>query len=145
MKIITLLFLTIFLSRGCSETKNQELKTTIIEYKANSRGRFYKITVQNQIVSVSRDRKGIEAPVTTKLSNADWKEIISDFKTIDLDELPNLKPPTEKRFYDGAMMANLKITYKDKVYETLTFDNGYPPEEIAKLVNKINSFAKTEE
>jgi hypothetical protein len=59
-----------------------------------------------------------------------------------LDSLPKLKAPTEKRFYDGAAIANFKITFKDSTYETTSFDHGFPPKEIKKFVNKINSFAK---
>jgi hypothetical protein len=62
-----------------------------------------------------------------------------------LEELPKLKYPTQKRFYDGAAIANLKIRYQDKDYETVDFDHGFPPAEIEKIVNKIVSLAKTEE
>jgi hypothetical protein len=64
------------------------------------------------------------------------------FETIELDSLPTLKAPTEKRFHDGAAIANLDVSYKDKKYKTTSFDHGYPPEAIKKLVTKINSFAK---
>ena len=81
-------------------------------------------------------------PVTTKISEKDWNELIGYFEAINLDSLPTLKAPTEKRFYDGAAIADLKVTYKDKTYQTEAFDHGYPPEAIKKLVDKINSFAK---
>jgi hypothetical protein len=42
---------------------------------------------------------------------------------VELDSLSKLKAPTEKRFYDGAAIANLKITFKDKTYETVSI--GY--------------------
>jgi hypothetical protein len=45
--------------------------------------------------------------------------------------LKDLKIPTEKRFYDGAAIANLKIIYKG-VNETPSFDHGSPPYEIKK-------------
>jgi hypothetical protein len=35
-----------------------------------------------------------------------------------------------KTFYDGAPIANFKITFKDKTYETPSFDHGFPPKEI---------------
>ena len=142
MKILTAILLTIFLSKGCGEADKKDLENTVIEYTANTRGYFYKITIQNQMVTVSNDRKANDNSTPTKLSDKDWNEIITDFKAINLEEIPNLKAPTELRFHDGAAMANLKITYQDKVYESQTFDNGHPPEQIAKLVNKVNSFAK---
>ena len=142
MKILTLFFLIIFLGNGCDSAKAQDIKTAVIEYTANTRGFYQKITVKNQMVTVSKDRDGNDKSVLTKISNADWKELVESFKTMELDSLSRLKAPTEKRFYDGAAIANLKITYKDKIYETTSFDHGFPPKKINKFVNKINSFAK---
>lgn len=142
MKILILFFLTIFLGNGCDSAKAQDIETAVIEYTANTRGFYQKITVKNQMVTVSKDRDGNDKSVPTKISNADWKELVESFKTIELDSLSKLKAPTEKRFYDGAAIANLKITYKDKIYETTSFDHGFPPKRINKFVNKINSFAK---
>ena len=144
MKILSLLFLTIFLGKGCDCKKTKDIETALIEYTANTRGFYQKITIQNQMVSISKDRSGKDEPVATKISDADWKELVGYFETIDLDGFTTLKAPTEKRFYDGSAIANLKVIYKDKTYETTAFDDGYPPEAIKKIVDKINSFAKKE-
>lgn len=144
MKILSLLFLTIFLGKGCDSAKAQEISNTVIEYEANTRGFYQKIMVKNQRVTISKDRNGNDKPVPKKISDADWKELVECFETIELDSLAKLKAPTEKRFYDGAAIANLKITYKDKTYETTSFDHGFPPKQIKKFVNKITSFAKKE-
>ena len=142
MKILILFFLIIFLGNGCDSAKAQDIETAVIEYTANTRGFYQKITVKNQMVTVSKDRDENDKSVPTKISDADWKELVESFKTMELDSLSRLKAPTEKRFYDGAAIANLKITYKDKTYETTSFDHGFPPKKINKFVNKINSFAK---
>ena len=144
MKILSLLFLTLFLGKGCDCEQRQEAKTAVIEYVANSRGFHQKIIIQNQTISISKDRNPDIKRVTTKISNTDWKILVTEFQKINLEEVPNLKAPTEKRFYDGAAIANLKITFKGKTYETQAFDHGFPPAKIAKLVNKINSFVKKE-
>lgn len=144
MKILSLLFLTIFLGKGCDSAKAQEISNTVIEYEANTRGFYQKIMVKNQRVTISKDRNGNDKPMPKKISDADWKELVECFETIELDSLAKLKAPTEKRFYDGAAIANLKITYKDKTYETTSFDHGFPPKQIKKFVNKITSFAKKE-
>ena len=56
---------------------------------------------------------------------------------VKLDSLATFKDPTQKRFYDGAAIANLKVTYKEKEYQSLDFDHGAPPVEIEKIVTKI--------
>lgn len=145
MKILSLLFLTIFLGKGCDTEKKQDLETTVIEYVANTRGFYKKIHVQNQMVTVSKDRRGDDNPTPIKIADADWQKIIEAFQKVDLDELPNLEAPSKKRFYDGAAIANLKITYKDKTYESSSFDHGNPPSEIKKLVTIINALVKEKE
>ena len=144
MKLISILLMTFFLGKGCEAQQKQDLKTAIVEYTANTRGFYQKIIVQNKSVSVSKDRNGNDKPQPIAISKADWKALIVDFQKINLEGIPNLKSPTQKRFYDGAAIANLKITFKGKIYETNGFDHGHPPAEIAKLVNKINTFAKKE-
>jgi hypothetical protein len=144
MKILSLLFLTIFLGKGCDSAKAQDIQSAVIEYTANTRGFYQKITVKDQMVTVSKDRDGNDKPVPVKISDADWNELVNCFKKVELDSLAKLKAPTEKRFYDGAAIADLKITYKDKTYESTSFDHGFPPKEIKKFVNRITSFAKKE-
>jgi hypothetical protein len=144
MKLFTMLFLSLFLSKSCEGQTKNDLKTAVLEYTANTRGFYQKITIQDQLVSISKDRSGTDKPVETKISDKDWKELIGYFETINLDSLATLKAPTEKRFHDGAAIANLEVMYKDKTYKTTSFDHGYPPDAIKKIVVKINSFAKKE-
>jgi hypothetical protein len=144
MKLFTMLFLSLFLSKSCEGQTKNDLKTAVLEYTANTRGFYQKITIKDQMVSVSNDRSGNDKPVATKISDKDWKELVGYFETINLDQLETLKAPTEKRFHDGAAIANLAVRYKDKAYQTNAFDHGYPPEAIKKLITKINSFAKKE-
>lgn len=142
MKLFTMILLSVFLSKSCESQNKNDLKTAVLEYTANTRGFYQKITIQDQMVSVSKDRSGSDKPVGTKISDKDWKELVGYFESIELDNLPSLKAPTEQRFHDGAAIANLKVVYKDTNYETESFDHGYPPAKIKKLVDKINTFAK---
>jgi hypothetical protein len=142
MKIYALILLNIFLSKGCGSGEQIDMKSAVVEYTATTRGFFQKVTIKNQEVFVTKDRNSSEIGTATKISDTDWKELINDFKVINLEEIPNLKSPTEKRFYDGAAIANLNITFKDKTYKSQSFDHGFPPAEIEKLVNKINALVK---
>jgi len=142
MKVLSLLFLTFFLGKSCDTENKQDIETAVIEYVANTRGFYQKITVQKQMYAVSKDRNSKETGIPKKISDAQWKKIIAAFQEVSLEELPNLKSPTEKRFYDGAAVANLKITFKGKTYESVAFDHGNPPVEIEKLVTIVTDLAK---
>lgn len=140
MRILSLLLLTIFLGTGCSSQKKTDMTGTQIEYTAISRGLYKKIVVQDQKVSITNGRD-TEA-IVSQIDNSKWNKIVSEFEKINLDSLSALKAPTEKRFYDGAAIGNLKIIQNPKTYETAGFDNGFPPKKIEKLVNLLTDFAK---
>ena len=145
MKAITIILLSVFLVKSCNNQAQKDIANTTLQYTASTRGFFQKIVVINQKATISRDRNGEKSPEEITISDKDWKEIIGYFEKIDLEKVPTLKDPTQKRFYDGAAIANLKVRYQDKNYETTDFDHEFPPAEIEKLVNKIVSLAKEKE
>lgn len=140
MKILSLLFLTLFLSKGCEGDAQKKIEAAQLIYTANSRGFHQEIIIEKHYANIKNDRKG--KAVQTKIADADWKELVKLFQEVNLEKIKDLKSPTEKRFYDGAAIANLKINYEGKSYESQSFDHGFPPSEIKKIVTKINLFAK---
>ena len=142
MKAITMILLTIFMAKGCSQESKNDIATAKITYTANTRGFYQKITVENQEVSITKERDSNDKGATTKISDADWKELVGYFEKIQLDSLSTFKDPTQKRVYDGAAIAELIVDYKEKQYQTQNFDHGHPPVEIEKFVNKLVSLVK---
>ena len=152
MKKIAVLVVLFFAIVGCnnqkkvvendSKTKSEvnEYKVPKIEYEASSRGFYEKIIIENQMVSVVNERDAKDNGETAKISDDVNKELSSYLNSVQLDQLATYKDPTQKRFYDGAAIANLKITIDGVEYKTVDFDHGNPPVEIEKLVNKIVSF-----
>lgn len=139
MKIISIILFTLFLSKGCTDEQNQNIESATVEYNVNTRGFNQKIVIQNKTFNLNRNRLGKDTLVQKTISEKDWSILVVAFQDLNLNELQNLKAPTEKRFYDGAAIATLKIIYKEKTYESTSFDHGFPPQEIEKLVNKINA------
>lgn len=131
--------MTIFLGKGCAG--EQDLQSAKIQYTANTRGFYERIVIQDRKMTVMRDRND-KTGTTTAVSDADWKKLVSEFSKITLTELPNLKAPTEKRFYDGAPIGDLIVTYQGQEYQSSAFDHGTPPAAIAALVNHITALAK---
>ena len=98
------------------------------------------IRVENQTVFVMKSREG--KPEVMKLSTNDWNDLQLMVQELNLASVPNWKAPTDKRLFDGAASANLKITKQEKTVESPSFDHGYPPEKLEKIVNKMLSFVK---
>lgn len=153
MKKISLLLSIVFAIIGCNcqkkvvEEPKKETTSNVkqyslpkIEYVANTRGFYEKITIENQSVWVTNNREDKTNGEETKIPDDVNKELSSYLNSVNLDKLATYKDPTQKRFYDGAAIANLKITSNGKEYQTVDFDHGNPPVEIQNLVNKITSF-----
>jgi PBP1b-binding outer membrane lipoprotein LpoB len=140
MKKSIVLLLSILVFAGCAGQKRTAQNETKMEYKAYSRGFYQEITIEKQLVFVAKSRD--EKPVIFKIPIADWNNLNSAIQELDLDSLSQLKAPTEKRLFDGAAIANLKITKQGKTFESQSFDHGHPPAEIEKVVNKMLSFVK---
>lgn len=152
MKAITLLatMTVTFASCNCQKTtvekNNLTSETTMkqeamptLEYEANTRGFFRKITVDNKTIAVINVRDG--KPTTSKISDADWNELVALYKSVNKEGLAALKAPSEKRFYDGAAIGSFRVITKDTTFESSSFDAGNPPAEIEKIVNKLIAIA----
>lgn len=141
MKTITLLFLSLFLGKGCAKDQKSDLTTAVVQYEANTRGFYQKVTISNKTIAITGDRNAKDNGEIKKISDADWDTLVVLFKAMKLEDLSKLKDPTQKRFYDGAAIAHLYVKYQNKEYQTTDFDHGFPPAEIKKMVLKINSLA----
>lgn len=124
-------------SNALTSETNMQNEMPIIKYEANSRGLALNVKVENQMVYVSRIRDFKDYEEKIKISDADWKEIMTLTKSLDLAKVKDLKWPTEMRFYDGAAHANIIFISTGVEYPANGFDHGHPPIEIEKLVNKI--------
>lgn len=136
MKILFPFIVLLFMTKGCTSSElKKESENISFEYEANTRGNYLKRLVKQDTIFAVKTRGGL--PMQKELSKSDWNSLLTLVSKVDVANIPNLKAPSEKRFYDGAMIAGLKIIYKDKTYETQNFDHGNPPAEIKDLVNKI--------
>ena len=150
MRIVSLLSVLVFVLGSCNSQKNAigtsiEMKDIEIQYEANTRGFYNKLVLKNATISSTNDRDGKENPIVQKVTDADWSALNDEINKVDLENLPNFKAPTEKRFYDGAAIANLKIIYKGNTYQTTDFDHGFPPMQIKRVVEMVNLLFKPEE
>jgi hypothetical protein len=138
MKILSLLALALFFGKSC-QSQNNDLETARILYTATSRAFYTSILVERKTIAIANDRT--QKPVVKELTPLQWNALIYEFQKIELSEMPSLKPPTQKRLHDGAATASLTITYKGVLYESQTFDHGFPPDKIKNIVTTVLSFS----
>lgn len=139
MKKIIAIVLVLAACFGCasqSSLKKQSADVTIA-YKAMTRGRQLNIVYKNDTIAANSGSGMAISSSNTALSATQKEDLFRLLEKVDLDGMQSLKSPTNKRMYDGAMIANITVTVKEKVYESSSFDHGNPPAEIAALVNKL--------
>ncbi|MBD0823554.1 hypothetical protein [Aestuariibaculum marinum] len=139
MKLFLVILSVILNLNGCKDS-NIIQEAISIEYSAISRGTYKNIIINKKEISFQKNRasKALIKPCSDKK----WSTIYNILKTIDIPDIPNLKAPSDKRMFDAAAIAKLKITYQDSIYQSQPFDHGNPPEEIAQLVKEILSLTE---
>lgn len=109
-----------------------------ITYVAQSRGFYEKVWVDASGISFVDNRESNNIK-TKPISTADWEELLALKNRLNLETLPNLKAPSEKRFSDGAAIGSLTIKIEQTEVRSSEFDHGNPPKEIETMVNKLLS------
>jgi len=128
--------LLIFISILCSSCYSQKSNNSIkqVEYFASTRGSSIQIIIrQNEVICND---------ISNKISNKEWSSIVALVSASNLDNIENLQAPSDKRYRDAALAAEIKITTSEKIYTSSQFDHGNPPKEISKLVSKIQKLSK---
>lgn len=149
MKKIALVLLTIIFAVGCSSTKTAKNNIAdtksananlSFEYEASTRGAYKKVVVTLDSIVTIKDRE-MKDVVSKPIAKGDWDKLTAAAEKINPEGLKDIKAPSVKHQFDGALMANLKLIKDGKEYRSATFDHGNPPAEIAPLVNKIISMS----
>lgn len=134
---MTLFILSIIAVVSCASSKPEKhSEDIVIEYSAMTRGSNKKVVVKHDTVATEEFGRKKTSQVTV-ITKEDWKMLMNELEKVNLDDMENLKAPTDKRLYDGALIATLTVIYKDKTYRSNSFDHGHPPAEIAPVVNKV--------
>ncbi|WP_196889126.1 hypothetical protein [Aureivirga sp. CE67] len=66
-----------------------------------------------------------------------WKKINRDVRKINLSDISNLKSPTNRRAYGGALTATLTVDEGEFEYTSSKFDDGTPPSLIKQIVDDL--------
>ncbi|MFY7666322.1 hypothetical protein [Flavobacterium sp.] len=128
-----ILLLTVL--QQCTTAKTSSNLDANITYTAYSRGFFKEVHVrQNQFAVIEKRGAGLQ---WKSLSAEAKKNVFEALKGINMNKISTLEAPTNKRFHDGAAIAQLKVETKTDTFESAAFDHGNPPQEIATLVEQL--------
>lgn len=153
MKLVVCLFLMLISAKECDKKKAQmanedqtETNTdmterrmqdsTMVKYRAVSRGYFLEVTLEGNRIVIAKDRD-LKLAKSYEVSADDKVTLMKLLSDIDATILPELEAPSKAHQYDGAAIATLEVTKGEDVYKTNVFDHGKPPKAIRALVEKM--------
>lgn len=129
MKYLKIIVPVVFLLMMNCAAQNKTKEFDKIAYEAQTRGSMVQLTVEGNNLSYKTYQKEGTKEVT-KEQLEELKRIVNE---LNLDEISDLKAPSEKRITDGALHAEFTIKMADKEYKSSIFDAGNPPKELKKL------------
>lgn len=109
-----------------------------IELEEMTRGsrRMIVITPNTKEVEINRKISSF------KTTETEWKRLQELITQLNPEKMESFTPPTNKRFYDGAMAATIRVNVDGTDYSSQTFDAGNPPKPLAALYRKLISSFK---
>lgn len=140
MKWISQLIFIFVIISSCKSQKINDFGTSSITYTAQSRGVYLSVWMENQKVFIIKGRN--EKPYKVMVTAQEMKELERVFSELNLEKIPSLKAPTAKRLFDGAAIANLVISAGGKAYISKSFDHGFPPKDLEKIITLLVSYSE---
>ena len=113
-------------------------KEVTISYSTHTRGFFQELILKQNSLTEFKEYEKLN-PISSDLNAKNWSLCLKLLSEINLENLPNLKSPTNYRQYDGAPYAHLTIIQKGDTIQSNGFDHKYPPTEIKPLIEHILS------
>ena len=134
---IYLKIISLFLLLGCATTKDKNILIDVI-YEAQTRGRSELVTFSDKqlLINTSTEKKTID------LSDNQVKYINTLISKLTLDKISDLEAPSNKRAYDGALNAIIKIKAEKETYTSSVFDHDNPPKALKKIVKILRTYIK---
>lgn len=141
MKYLKIIVPVVFLLMMNCAAQNKTKEFDKIAYEAQTRGSLVQLTIEGNKLSYKTYQKEGTKEVT-KEQLEELKRIVNE---LNLDEISDLKAPSEKRITDGALHAEFTIKIADKEYKSSIFDAGNPPKELKKLEDLLYSLSDLKE
>ena len=110
-----------------------------IKYKAMTRGYSTEIVLQDDTLKYFKNTKENRSIRLTEELKDSLNNVI---KKINLKTINQLKAPSNKFQFDGAMYTTIEIILNGKTYISSGFDHDNPPKELTPFINFLLTLIK---
>lgn len=137
---LTLFSATLLLFISCVAQKQNTSQVSFEElvFNAQTRGRSENISLTNNKLTY----KTLQESGSYNLTQEELQQIQKEIAKINLNKIATLKAPTDKRMFDGALIAHLTLKTKEGNFTSSNFDHDNPPSELKALIDLLRSYCK---
>lgn len=137
--VLVVLLNLCFFNLNCNSQQNQEKNKNIeysnkqkidkIELKEQTRGtnRIFTFNSESLITVLNENTSN------SKVDSSDWENIEKQINLIELSKFSSFTAPTTGHYSDQVLASTIIITSNEKTYQSVSFDAGNPPKELASL------------
>lgn len=108
-----------------------------VRFKTFTRGASKTITINRDSISISSSGRAGEQPVRCKIKKEDWNLLTKQLNEVNVNDIPSLSSPTNKRAVDGAWHSEIVVGTTGKKAFSHSFDNEEPNEKLKSLMQVI--------
>lgn len=138
MKLFKMTLILLFAS--LTSCQSQDKKDTIsLNYNAQTRGFQLAIQLENNLLEVTKNNETHQI----ELTDIQLNEVVEMVKKIDFDLIKS-NVSIDDLAVDKAIKGEFELNFNGKLY-AFEFDHNNAPENIQELLNKLQSFAVSEE
>ncbi|MGB1104599.1 MAG: hypothetical protein ACPG21_13365 [Crocinitomicaceae bacterium] len=140
MKRLLMLFAAIAVLTACNT-----IEIIQYEYKSTTMLGSRTLTITKDSVISSYSGRMEANRQARKTTPEEWEALKNSAKTIKLEEIRDLKSPTNKRATDAAPFGKVLLTTADSTYRSASFDGFDSHEMLKPLMEVIKEIANTVE
>ena len=138
MKLFKMTLILLLVS--INSCQSQDKKDTIsLNYNAQTRGFQLAIQLEHKLLEVTKNKETHQI----ELSENQFNEVIEVVKKIDFEEIKS-NVSIDDLAVDKAIKGDFELNFNGKIYD-FEFDHNNAPENIQKLLNKLQSYDASEE
>ena len=107
-----------------------------------TRGSSFTCTIDEHKIQLTSD--GTETYEKSKeITKKQWLSILDELEGVALDNLDKLDAPSDESATDRVRIASLVVLTTAETYESISFDEGNPPNVLSPLINNMLALAQT--
>ncbi|MEO8795748.1 MAG: hypothetical protein ABI390_09795 [Daejeonella sp.] len=119
--------------------QSKDIESIELTLRTRGSSKVIRVSSENTSTEVNGETKKV------KTSDREWKLLLENLKGIELNRLATYSSKPGKSQVDASYIAQVCIRTKNESYESSSFDESNPPQQLRELVAHLSNILKKQE